>query len=89
MDSSNPDKLQLCRQSLLNHPGGNDLLSNQAQVYSMKVRFYEGSLEMHGGEVTRLCVTLLVLDLKARDRSSRGSLLSATFSPNLSVWPPR
>lgn len=62
--SSNPDKLQLHRQSLLNHPGGNDLLSNQPQVYSMKVRFYEGPLEMHGGNAIWLCVTLLALDLK-------------------------
>lgn len=79
--SSNPDKLQLCRQSLLNHPGGNDLLSNQPQVYCTKVRFYEGPLEMHEGNATWLCVTLLALDLKpgqamcwARNRSSRSSL---------------
>lgn len=62
--SSNPVKLQFRRQPLLNHPGRNDLLGSQPQVYCTKDRFYEGPLEMHRGNATWLCVTLLALDLK-------------------------
>lgn len=47
----------------------------------MKVRFYEGPLDVHGGSTAGLCVTALAWDLKAGqavcwagDRASQGSL---------------